>query len=87
MSTHSADMPNDASHVERLNPPLPLHDDVPLAQRLLMRPEEAATLLGVGRSMIYELLRAGKLPAVHIGRTTSIPVRALVRWIERQTGE
>lgn len=69
--------------------PAPTHaaDEVPLAQRLLVRPEEAATLLGLSRSTVYELLHAGELPALHVGRTTRIPVRAILRWIERQTGE
>lgn len=62
-------------------------DRIPLSQRLLLRPDEAAAILGLGRSTIYELLRAGKLPAVHIGRATRIPARDLQRWIERRTGE
>lgn len=41
---------------------------LPLRQRLLVRPEDAAELLGVGRSTIYDLMRAGELPVVHIGR-------------------
>ncbi len=59
-------------------------DEVPLAQRLLVRPEEAASLLGLGRSTIYELLRTGELPVVHVGRAARIPMRELRRWIERQ---
>lgn len=57
-------------------------DDVPLTQRLLARPEEAAAMLGVGRSTIYEMLRLGELPVVHIGRSARIPIQALRRWVE-----
>ena len=57
-------------------------DDVPLTQRLLARPEEAAAMLGVGRSTIYEMLRLGELPVVHIGRSARIPIHALRRWVE-----
>ena len=39
---------------------------------------------GLGRSTIYELLRAGELPTVHIGRTTRIPARDLQSWIEQR---
>jgi excisionase family DNA binding protein len=60
-------------------------DPVPLSQRLLLRPEEVAAILGLGRSTIYELLRAGELPAVHIGRATRIPARDLHRWIEQRS--
>lgn len=54
---------------------------LPLSQRLLARPEEAE-LLGVGRSTIYELMRAGDLHVVHIGRAARIPVEDLRLWVE-----
>jgi len=57
-------------------------DEVPLSQRLLVRPEEAATLLGLGRSTVYELLRSGELPVVHVGRAARIPMRELRHWVE-----
>lgn len=60
-------------------------DSVPLSQRLLLRPEEVAAILGLGRSTIYELLRSGELSAVHIGRATRIPARDLDRWIEQHS--
>jgi excisionase family DNA binding protein len=49
---------------------------------LLARPEEAAELLGVGRSTIYELMREGELPVVHIGCAARIPVEELRQWVE-----
>ena len=61
-------------------------DDLPLSQRLLLRPDEVAAILGLSRSTIYELLRAGELPTVHIGRAARIPARDLQRWIEQHTG-
>jgi excisionase family DNA binding protein len=60
-------------------------DPVPLSQRLLLRPEEVAAMLSLGRSTIYELLRSGELSAVHIGRATRIPARDLHRWIEQHS--
>ena len=49
--------------------------------RLLLRPDEAAEVLGVGRSKLYELLAAGDLPSVRIGRAVRVPVSALERWV------
>lgn len=51
----------------------------------LLRPEEVAKILAVARSTVFELLRAGDLPAVRIGRAVRIPRKALDRWIEDQT--
>jgi excisionase family DNA binding protein len=54
-------------------------------ERLLLRVPEAASVLGVGRSTVYELINAGELRAVHIGRSIRIPTSALLAWVERQT--
>jgi excisionase family DNA binding protein len=35
--------------------------------RLLLTPDEAAAVLSIGRSKLYELLRAGVVPSVRIG--------------------
>src|SRR5437899_699761 len=53
-------------------------------ERLLLRVEEAATLLGVGRTTIYALVSAQKLPIVRIGRSVRIPREVLLRWIREQ---
>ena len=45
--------------------------------RLLLRPAEAAELIGVGRSKIYALLAAGALPAVRVGSFARVLARAL----------
>jgi len=50
---------------------------------LLVSVEEAARLLGLGRSATYELLASGELPRVKVGRRTLVPVRALSDWVER----
>ncbi len=52
--------------------------------RLLLRPDEAAEVLGVGRSKIYALLASGEVPAVRVGRSVRVPVEALRRWVDRQ---
>ncbi len=57
------------------------------SERLLLRLPEVASLLGVGRSTVYELVQRGDLPAVHVGRAVRIPSAALRRWVEQQTAE
>ena len=54
-------------------------------EKLLLRPAEAAQLLGIGRTKVYELLAAGVLPSVKIGACVRIPVDALRQWIQDQT--
>jgi len=49
--------------------------------RLLLKPHEAAELLGVGRSKIYALLAAGELPSVRLGHSVRVPVGALKEWV------
>lgn len=51
--------------------------------KLLLTPEEAALRLGISRSMVYELIRAGELESVTIGRLRRIPVVALEQYVER----
>ena len=54
-------------------PPQPDGADV----RLLLTVPEAARALGLGRSTVYELIGAGRLEVVHIGRAARVPVDAL----------
>ena len=51
-------------------------------ERLLLRVEEAATLLGVSRTTMYAMVSAQKLPIVRIGRSVRIPREALLQWIQ-----
>jgi excisionase family DNA binding protein len=55
------------------------------AERLLLRPEEAAALLCVGKTKVYELIIQGKLPSVRFGRSRRVPLDALRAWILKQT--
>jgi excisionase family DNA binding protein len=50
---------------------------------LLLSVEEAAGALGIGRSKTYELIAAGELETVHIGRSLRVPVDAVHAFIER----
>ncbi len=54
-------------------------------QKLLLRPAEAADLIGVGRSKIYAMLAAGELPSIRLGNSLRVPAAALNQWIEDRT--
>ena len=41
-------------------------------EKLLLTPREAADVLGIGRSKLYEMLRSGVVPSVRIGRCRRI---------------
>ena len=50
---------------------------------LLVRPEDAARVLGVGRTKVYELIRSGALRSVRVGGLRRIPVTALNEFVTR----
>jgi excisionase family DNA binding protein len=53
-------------------------------QRLLLTVSEAAQQLGIGRSLLYELLADGQVQSIHVGRLRRIPIDALADFIDRQ---
>ena len=53
-------------------------------QLLLLTVTEAAKRLGIGRSLLYELLTEGKIESIHVGRLRRIPPQALAAYIEGQ---
>jgi excisionase family DNA binding protein len=74
-STDAQWMSTDPSTVERAQ-----------FEPLLLRPSEAALMLGISRSKLYELLAAEEIPVVRIGRCVRIPTTALRAWVEAQSG-
>ncbi|HZT66662.1 MAG TPA: helix-turn-helix domain-containing protein [Acidimicrobiales bacterium] len=54
-----------------------------MMDRLLLRPEEAAHVLAVGRNKVFELLAAGELESVRVGGSRRIPAVCLVEFVER----
>jgi excisionase family DNA binding protein len=50
---------------------------------LLVRPEDAARSLGVGRTKVYELMRSGALRSVRVGGLRRISVAALDDFVAR----
>ncbi len=51
-------------------------------ERIALSPDEAAYLVGISRSRVYELMAAGELRSVKIGRSRRIPRQALLDYIE-----
>jgi len=47
----------------------------------LLRAEEVAEVLGVAKCRVYDLVHAGLLPAVHLGRQIRIDEEALRNWV------
>jgi excisionase family DNA binding protein len=72
--------------------PLVAMGDATTRTRLVVRPllvsvEDAAGLLGIGRTTLYELIRQGDVRPIRIGRCVRIPQRELEAFVERLVGE
>jgi excisionase family DNA binding protein len=70
-------------------PPLPFPKSQKLqaqdslrVDKLLLTPEEAADVLSIGRSKVYELISDGRLPSVRIDASRRVPISALVEFVE-----
>lgn len=50
--------------------------------RMLLKPMEVAQKLGIGRSLVYEMLATRELPSIRIGRCIRILSSDLENWIE-----
>jgi excisionase family DNA binding protein len=48
---------------------------------LLVRPEDAAVILGIGRTKVYELMRSRALRSVKVGGLRRIPETALADFV------
>jgi excisionase family DNA binding protein len=51
-------------------------------EKLLLTPEDAADLLSIGRSKLYELLGDGRLASVRIGASRRVPMSALHEFVD-----
>ncbi len=58
-------------------------EELELVQGGAMRIAEACRFAGVGRSLLYEEMAAGRLPFLKIGNARRIPRRALEEWLAR----
>jgi len=51
----------------------------------LLRVAEAARLLALSRTKVYEMAERDEIPVLRIGTAVRIPRRKLIEWIEAQT--
>ena len=51
----------------------------------LLRVVEAAKMLSVSRTKMYEMAEKEEIPVVRIGTAVRIPRRKLLEWIEQRT--
>lgn len=53
--------------------------------RLLLKADEVARRLSLGRATVYLMMSSGELPTFRKGRAVRVPARALEQWIEQRT--
>ena len=56
-------------------------------ERLLLTVSEAATRLQLGRSLVYQLVMAGDIPSIKVGRARRVPVQGLEQFISDRLHE
>jgi excisionase family DNA binding protein len=56
----------------------------PLAEPICVKVVEAAHMIGVGRTKLYELIASGDVEVVKLGKSTRIVTASLHRLVTRQ---
>jgi excisionase family DNA binding protein len=51
-------------------------------EKLLLTPEDAAELLSIGRSKVYDLIGDGRLASVRIDSSRRVPMSALLEFVQ-----
>jgi excisionase family DNA binding protein len=54
---------------------------------LLLKVEQVADRLNLGRAKTWQMVMAGEIPSLTIGRSRRVPAAALREWVERQATE
>lgn len=58
-----------------------------ISDSMLLRTEDVARELRIGRTKVVAMIGSGELPVVRIGRSVRVPRAALERWIAERTRE
>jgi len=53
-------------------------------EKMLLKLSEVTQILGIGRSLVYELVARGELPSVRIGRCIRVSSESLERWVKER---
>jgi excisionase family DNA binding protein len=56
-------------------------------EREMLRPADVASLLGVTKGRVYQLIAARELPAIRVGGALRIPRAAWEAWLRRRSRE
>lgn len=56
----------------------------PLVEPICVRVNEAARMIGIGRTKLYELIASGEIEAIKLGKSTRITTASLHKLIKRQ---
>ena len=51
-------------------------------EKMLLKPSEVTKVLGIGRSLVYELIAQGQIPSVRLGRCIRVSSASLEEWIK-----
>ena len=51
--------------------------------KMLLTPNEAAEVLSISRSKVYDLINQGRLASVRIDTSRRVPARALAEFVDR----
>ena len=54
------------------------------SEKLTLSVPEAAQIVGVSQSKMYEIVNIKGFPTIHIGRRLLVSAKGLERWIEEQ---
>jgi len=57
------------------------------SNKKLLNVNEAASALGLGRSLVYTLVATGEITSIKIGRSRRIPISAIDEFIARRVEE
>lgn len=70
---------------------LPPGPEPEIPRSLLLKPTDAARILGVGRQFMYDLIQAGPMnggvPSIRMSRKILVPYQGLVDWVAKRMQE
>jgi excisionase family DNA binding protein len=60
-----------------------MKNPVPVNERLNVSVKEATQIIGIGRSRLYQIINAGELRTIRIGKRRLVPVDAIRDFVAR----